>query len=39
MSTIAELGTFLEREGQAASKLPDTPPPPPGSANGELVVS
>jgi regulator of protease activity HflC (stomatin/prohibitin superfamily) len=38
MSTIAELGAFLEREGQAAGALPAAPPPP-GSANGELVPS
>ena len=38
MSTIAELGAFLDRETQAAAALP-TPRPTPGSANGELVPS
>jgi regulator of protease activity HflC (stomatin/prohibitin superfamily) len=39
MSTIAELGTFLERESKAARALPTPTSPPPGSANGGLVVS
>jgi regulator of protease activity HflC (stomatin/prohibitin superfamily) len=39
MSTIAELGAFLDRETQAAAALPTPPTPPPGSANGELVPS
>jgi hypothetical protein len=39
MSTIAELGAFLERETQAATALPTPPEQPPGSANRELVPS
>ena len=39
MSTIAELGAFLDRETQAAAALPTPPAQPPGSANGELVPS
>jgi hypothetical protein len=37
MSTIAELGAFLERESKAAGELPAAPAPPTGSANGEPV--
>ena len=37
MSTIAELGSFLERESKAAGELPAAPAPPTGSANGEPV--
>ena len=37
MSTIAELGAFMEREGKAAAALPAAPPPAPASTNGELV--
>jgi regulator of protease activity HflC (stomatin/prohibitin superfamily) len=37
MSTIAELGAFLERENRAAGDLPAAPDVPAGSANGELV--
>jgi regulator of protease activity HflC (stomatin/prohibitin superfamily) len=36
MSTIAELGAFMERESKAARKLP-TPDPTTASTNGELV--
>ena len=39
MSTIAELGAFLEREGKAARELPAAPCPPTGSPNGEPVRS
>jgi regulator of protease activity HflC (stomatin/prohibitin superfamily) len=39
MSTIAELGTFLEREGKAARELPAVPDRPTGSGNGVLVAS
>jgi regulator of protease activity HflC (stomatin/prohibitin superfamily) len=39
MSTIAELGAFLDRERQAAAALPVAPEQPPGSGNGELVSS
>jgi regulator of protease activity HflC (stomatin/prohibitin superfamily) len=39
MSTIAELGAFLDRERQAAAALPVAPQQPPGSSNGELVSS
>jgi regulator of protease activity HflC (stomatin/prohibitin superfamily) len=39
MSTISELGAFLERETHAAAALPTPPGPPGGSANGELVPS
>ncbi len=35
MSTIAELGAFLERESRAAGELPAAPTP---STNGELVA-
>jgi len=38
MSTIAELGAFLERESKAARELPAAPGPPTGSPNGELVA-
>ena len=38
MSTIAELGAFLNRETEAASKLPGTPADTP-STNGEVVKS
>src|SRR5689334_23595133 len=38
MSTIAELGAFLERESKAASELPLTADQPAGSTNGELVA-
>ncbi len=38
MSTIAELGAFLERESKAAHELPVTSDPTP-STNGELVAS
>jgi regulator of protease activity HflC (stomatin/prohibitin superfamily) len=38
MSTIAELGAFLNRETEAAAALP-TPDPPPGSGNGQLIAS
>jgi regulator of protease activity HflC (stomatin/prohibitin superfamily) len=38
MSTIAELGAFLDRERKAAAALP-TPPPPAATANGELIPS
>jgi hypothetical protein len=36
MSTIAELGAFMERESKAARELP-TPDPTTPSTNGELV--
>ena len=39
MSTIAELGAFLERESKAAGELPVAPDIPAGSTNGELVPS
>jgi hypothetical protein len=39
MSTIAELGAFLDRERQAAAALPVAPEKPAGSSNGELVSS
>ena len=40
MSTIAELGTFLERESEAANRSPAKPAnPPTGSTNGELVTA
>jgi hypothetical protein len=40
MSTIAELGAFLERESKAANELPAAAPSPPaGPANGGVVVS
>jgi regulator of protease activity HflC (stomatin/prohibitin superfamily) len=39
MSTIAELGQFLEREGTAAAALASAPNQPAGPANGELVAS
>jgi hypothetical protein len=38
MSTIAELGTFLERETAAAGERPATGQPA-RSENGELVAS
>lgn len=37
MSTIAELGTFLEREKKAAADLPAPPSLPTPSTNGDLV--
>jgi regulator of protease activity HflC (stomatin/prohibitin superfamily) len=37
MSTIAELGAFMEREGKAAAALANTVPPA-TSTNGELVA-
>jgi regulator of protease activity HflC (stomatin/prohibitin superfamily) len=37
MSTIAELGAFLEREGKAAGQFVATPDIPTASSNGELV--
>jgi hypothetical protein len=37
MSTIAELGAFLERERKAAAELPATPDLTTASTNGELV--
>ena len=37
MSTIAELGAFLERESKAAGELPAAPDVSTGSTNGELV--
>jgi regulator of protease activity HflC (stomatin/prohibitin superfamily) len=39
MSTIAELGAFLERESRAARERPAALAPPTGSANGEPVAS
>jgi hypothetical protein len=39
MSTIAELGAFLERESKAAGELPAAPGPPTGSGNGELMAA
>ena len=39
MSTIAELGAFLERESKAAGELPAAPGQPTGSTNGEPVTS
>jgi hypothetical protein len=36
MSTIAELGAFLDRERKAARELP-TPDATAGSTNGELI--
>ena len=39
MSTIAELGAFLERESKAADQPPARPDQPTGSTNGELVTS
>jgi regulator of protease activity HflC (stomatin/prohibitin superfamily) len=39
MSTIAELGAFLNRETEAAAGLPATPEHPTGVTNGELVRS
>ena len=39
MSTIAELGAFLQRESQAAGALPAAPDRPTRSTNGELVPS
>src|SRR3954471_19291453 len=39
MSTIAELGAFLERESKAAAQSPARPEHPTRSANGELVTS
>jgi len=37
MSTISELGSFLEHESKAAHDLPATPTPPTESTNRELV--
>jgi hypothetical protein len=37
MSTISELGSFLEHESKAAHDLPATAAPPTESTNGELV--
>jgi hypothetical protein len=39
MSTIAELGSFLERERKTAGELPAPAGQPTGSGNGELVAS
>ena len=39
MSTIAELGSFLEREGKTAGEFPAPAGQPTGSGNGELVAS
>jgi len=39
MSTIQELGAFLNRETQAANELPKPPAAPAPRANGELVGS
>ncbi len=39
MSTIGELGAFLERENRAAGDLPIPSPAPTASTNGELVPS
>ena len=39
MSTIAELGAFLERESKAADRSPANSKRPTGSTNGELVTS
>jgi regulator of protease activity HflC (stomatin/prohibitin superfamily) len=39
MSTIAELGAFLEREGKAAATLSATPDVANAATNGELVSS
>jgi regulator of protease activity HflC (stomatin/prohibitin superfamily) len=39
MSTIAELGAFLERESKAVRELPATPDLSTPSTNGELVAS
>ena len=39
MSTIAELGSFLERESKTAGQLPAPAGQPTGSGNGELVAS
>ncbi|HEX5194730.1 MAG TPA: hypothetical protein VFW09_18180, partial [Solirubrobacteraceae bacterium] len=39
MSTIAELGAFLERESKAADQGPARRDQPTGSTNGELVTS
>ena len=38
MSTIAELGAFLERESKAADRSPANSKRPTGSTNGELVT-
>ena len=38
MSTIGELGAFLNRETQAASDLPDTPAEP-RTSNGEVITA
>ena len=37
MSTIAELGAFMQRESKAAAELPSTPDVPTNSTNGRLV--
>jgi regulator of protease activity HflC (stomatin/prohibitin superfamily) len=39
MSTIAELGAFLEREKKAAQQLPSPDVSPPPTTNGEVAVS
>jgi regulator of protease activity HflC (stomatin/prohibitin superfamily) len=39
MSTISELGAFLERESKAVDDLPDAPEVPTPSPNGELTPS
>ena len=39
MSTIAELGAFLERESKAADQPPARPDQPTGSTNGEPLTS
>src|SRR5437660_695201 len=39
MSTIAELGAFLERESEAAGRSPARPDQPTGSTDGELLTS
>jgi regulator of protease activity HflC (stomatin/prohibitin superfamily) len=38
MSTIAELGAFLSREGAAAAALPTPPEAPSGATNGKVVT-
>ena len=38
MSTIAELGAFLEREGKAAATLSATPDHTNAATNGDLVL-
>jgi hypothetical protein len=39
MSTIAELGAFLERESKAATELPAPPAAQTASTNGELTTT